>query len=88
MLQRVFAAADIERVAVGDEGLTAAFLDEVGDDLGIVRAQKRQVAELAEVQLDGDEFAVKSIWENSDCSSSFRSLSSWLTPMRQRKSVK
>ena len=59
MLQRVFAAADIERVAVGDEGLTAAFLDEVGDDLGIVCAQERQVAELAEVQLDGDEFAVK-----------------------------
>ena len=59
MLQRVFAAADIERVAVGDEGLTAAFLDEVGDDLGIVRTQERQVAELAEVQLDGDEFAVK-----------------------------
>lgn len=59
MLERVFAAADIERVAVCDEGPAAAFLDEVGDNLGIVRAQKRQVAELAEVQLDGDELAVK-----------------------------
>ena len=59
MLQRVFAAADVERVAVGEEGLAAALLDEIGDDLGIVGAQERQIAELAEMQLDGDEFAVK-----------------------------
>ena len=59
MLQRIFAAARIHRVAVGQKRLSAQLLDEVGDDLGIVRAQKRQVAELAEVQLDGDEFAVK-----------------------------
>ena len=59
MVERVGAAADIERVAVCDEGPAAAFLDEVGDDLGIVRTQERQVAELTEVQLDGDELAVK-----------------------------
>ena len=59
MLERVFAAAGIERVAVGDKGSAAALFDEIGDDLGIVRAQERQIAELAEVQLDGDEFAVK-----------------------------
>ena len=59
VLQRVFAAADVERVAVGEEGLAAALLDEIGDDLGIVGAQERQIAELAEMQLDGDEFAVK-----------------------------
>ena len=59
VLQRVFAAADVERVAGGEEGLAAALLDEVGDDLGIVGAQERQIAELAEMQLDGDEFAVK-----------------------------
>ena len=59
MLERVFAAADVERVAVGHERLAAAFLDEIGHDLRVVRAQERQIAELAEVQLDGDEFAVK-----------------------------
>lgn len=66
MLERVFAAADIERVAVGDEGPAAAFFDKIGDDLGIVRTQERQVAELTEVQLDGDELAVKVDLGNSD----------------------
>ena len=35
MLERVFAAADIERVAVGDKGSAAALFDEIGDDLGL-----------------------------------------------------
>ena len=59
MLERMLAAADVERVAVGQEGTAAQFLDEVGHGLGIVRPQIGQIAELAEVHLDGDEFILK-----------------------------
>ena len=55
----MLAAADVERVAVGQEGTAAELLDEVGHGLGIVWPQIGQIAELAEVHLDGDEFILK-----------------------------
>ena len=59
MVERIFAPADVERVAVGEEGLAAQLLDIVADCGGPVRAQEGEVARLAEVHLDGDELAVK-----------------------------
>lgn len=59
VFQRVFAVARIERVAVGQERLSAALLHEIGDDLRVVRAQERQVAELAEVHFDRDELVAQ-----------------------------
>ena len=59
VLERVFAATDIERVAVGEEGLAAQLLHHVRDGAGVVGAQKAQVAQLAKVNLDGDELVLK-----------------------------
>ena len=59
VLERVFAATDVERVAVGEEGLAAQLLDDVRDGAGVVGAQKAQVAQLAKVNLDGDELVLK-----------------------------
>ena len=59
MLERMLAAADVERVAVGQEGTAAELLDEVGHGLGIVWPQEGQIAELAEVHLDGDKLILK-----------------------------
>ena len=51
VLERVFAATDIERVAVGEEGLAAQLLHDIRDGAGVVGAQKAQVAQLAKVNL-------------------------------------
>ncbi len=59
VLERVFAAAHIERVAVGEEGLAAQLLHHVGDGAGVVWAQKAQVAQLAKVHLDGDKLVLE-----------------------------
>ena len=59
VLERVFAATDIERVAVGEEGLAAQLLHHVGDGASVVGAQKAQVAQLAKVNLNGDELVLK-----------------------------
>ena len=59
VLERVFAATDVERVAVGEEGLAAQLLDVVADLACPVRAQEGEVARLTEVDLDGDELAVE-----------------------------
>ena len=59
VLERVFAATDIERIAVGEEGLAAQLLHDVRDGAGVVGAQKAQVAQLAKVNLDGDELVLK-----------------------------
>ena len=59
MLERVLAAAHVERVAVREEGLAAQLLDHVGHDPGVVGAQETQVAELAEVDLDGNELVLE-----------------------------
>ena len=40
VLERVFAATDVERVAVGEEGLAAQLLDDIRDGAGVVGAQK------------------------------------------------
>ena len=59
MLERVFAATDIERVAVGEKGLAAQLLDDIRDGAGVVGAQKAQIAQLAKVNLNGDELVLK-----------------------------
>lgn len=58
VLERVLAAARIERIAVRQERHTALLFDEVCDDLRVLRAQIGHVAKLTEVHLDGDELAV------------------------------
>ena len=59
VLERVFAATDVERVAVGEEGLAAQLLHDVCDGAGVVGAQKAQVAQLAKVNLDGDKLVLE-----------------------------
>ena len=54
MVERVGAAADIERVAVGEKRLAAERAHIVAHDARPVRAQIGHVARLAEVELDGD----------------------------------
>ena len=53
VVQRVFPAAHIERVAVGEEGLSALALHQVGHGPGPVGTQIGKVAGLAEMHLDG-----------------------------------
>ena len=59
MVERVGAAADIERVAVGEERLAAQLLDHVRDGARVVGAQEGEVAQFAKVDLDGDELVVE-----------------------------
>ena len=59
VLERVFAATDIKRVAVGEKGLAAQLLHDIRYGAGIVGAQKAQVAQLAKVNLDSDELVLK-----------------------------
>ena len=59
VLERVFAATHIERVAVSEEGLAAQLLHDIRDGAGVVGAQKAQVAQLAKVNLNGDELVLK-----------------------------
>ena len=54
MVERVGAAADIERVAVGEKRLAAERTHIVAHDARPVRAQIGHVARLTEVELDGD----------------------------------
>ena len=58
MLEGVLAASRVQGVAVGQEGHTALLLAQVCHYLGVVGAQKSQIAQLAEVHLDGHEPAV------------------------------
>ena len=58
VLEGVLAAARIQGVAVGQKGHTALLLAQVGDYLSIVGAQIGQIAQLAEMHLDGDELAL------------------------------
>ena len=55
VLQRVLPPPDVEGVAVGEERHAPVLPHDVRDYLGVVRSQEREVAVLAEVQLDGDE---------------------------------
>ena len=59
VLERVFAATHIERVAVGEEGLATQLLHDIRDGAGVVGTQKAQVAQLAKVNLNGDELVLK-----------------------------
>ena len=59
VLERVLAAAYVERVAVREEGLAAQLLDHVGNGARIVGAQETEVAQLAEVNLDGHELVIE-----------------------------
>ena len=53
MVQSVLAAAHIEGVAVGEEGLAAQFLHIICNHLGVVGPEKGQVAVFTKVQLNG-----------------------------------
>ena len=53
VVERVFTAADVERVAVGQKNAAAQRAHVVRHDPGVLRAQIGEVAQLAEVDLDG-----------------------------------
>ena len=59
MVQRVFAAADIQGVAVRQEGLAALTFYQIRHGFGPVGAEIGHVARLTEVELDGDEFVLE-----------------------------
>ena len=59
MLQSVFAAANIQGVGVGQEGLAAQFLDEIGQSLGVLGTEIGHVARLAHVQFDAGKLFVE-----------------------------
>ena len=59
MVQRVLALADVEGVAIGEEGLSAVRLDKVHQNPGIVRAQIGKVADLAKMDFDSGKFVFK-----------------------------
>ncbi len=58
VLERVFAATDVERVAVGEEGLASQLLHDIRDGAGVV-GRKAQIAQLAKVNLDSDELVLE-----------------------------
>ena len=58
VLQCVLAAARIQGVAVGQKRQTALLLAQVSHHLGVVGAQECQIAQLTEMHLDGNEFAI------------------------------
>ena len=59
MIQRVLAPADVERGAVGHEGLAAQRANQIRHRPGVFRPQEGQIARLAEVQLDGRELVLE-----------------------------
>ena len=59
MLQSVFPAAGIHGVAVGKEGLAPQLLDHVHHRPGVVGPQIADVAQLAEVHLNGHKLALQ-----------------------------
>ena len=52
MVERVLAAADIERVAVGKKGLPAQLAYIVRNNLRILRTKMSKIAQLSEMDLD------------------------------------
>ena len=59
MLKRMFAAADIEGIAVRQEDFAAELLDIVRHNLGILRAEIGEVTELPEVNFDSGKIVFK-----------------------------
>ncbi len=58
MFERVFTAAHVQGVAVGQKGFATHFFDDVDDGLGIIRTQEAEVAQLTEMHFDGDKLAL------------------------------
>ena len=58
MFQRVFAAAGVQGIAVGQKGHPPLLLAQVGHHLGVVGPQKGQVAQLTKMHFDGHELAL------------------------------
>ena len=58
MIQRIFAAADIQGVAVGQEGLAPLAFHQIGHGFGPVGPEVSHIARLSEVHFDGYIFAV------------------------------
>ena len=58
MFQRMLAAAWIERIAVREERAPALLLDEIGDDLCVLRAEECHIAEFAKVHFDCDKLPI------------------------------
>ena len=59
MIDGVLAGTGIEGIAVREEGDAAQLLDQIRHGAGVVRAEKGQIAQLAEGHLDGDKLAGK-----------------------------
>ena len=59
VFQGMLTAARIERIAVRQERAAAQFLDQIGNGLDILRAQRSQTAQFTEMHLDGNEFPFK-----------------------------
>ena len=59
MIQRILASADIQGVAVGEEGLAAQLLHEICHRLGPVGPQEGQIARFTKVHFDGHELPVE-----------------------------
>ena len=58
MFDGILAAAGIERVAVGQKRFATGCFHHVGHGTGIIGTEETQIAQLAEVHLDGDKLAV------------------------------
>ena len=59
MVQRIFAAADIQGVAVGQEGSAAHFTNQINDNFCVVWAQVSQISRFTEVNFDCCKFVLK-----------------------------
>ena len=59
MVQRVFPASGVQRIAVRQERLPAELFHQVRHRFRVVGPQESQVAQLAEMHFDGGEFSVK-----------------------------
>ena len=57
MVNGIFPASFIQRVAVGEEWRTALFFDEVRYHFGIIGPEVSEIPQLPEVHLDCNEFA-------------------------------
>ena len=59
MLKGVLSSSDIKRIAVGKERISSQLLYDVGNYLGVVRSQKREVSGFSEMHFDGHELIFK-----------------------------
>ena len=59
VLERVLAAANVQRIAVGEEGHAAELLHHIGNGACIVGTQEGEVPQLTKVNLDGDKLVLE-----------------------------